>query len=167
MSGEIMAVCRAIHIGAAVGWLGGMLMNMCVVMPAAREQLQAGELMRLHSAVHVRFARLVYASIAALLISGGWMTYSIILMHGHLDLTTVWYGIVFAKHALFFLMVGLAVYILACLLPSIQQAASMDSEEARSRLAALRARQHRLVRLNLWLAGAVLLLSSAAHVCRH
>ncbi|MEW6749397.1 MAG: CopD family protein [Candidatus Latescibacterota bacterium] len=163
-----VAVLRAVHIGAAVVWLGGMYMNMRVVMPVARQHLAPADLLRVHGGVHRRFALVVYASIALLLATGAVMTWISGTTTASAAPAPLWWPVMVAKHGLFLAMGGIAVYILARLAPTLSRLATApEAEEQQARLARLRRRQHRLVQLNLCLAVVMLLASSAAHVLRH
>lgn len=61
------------HLGAGVVWLGGMALVILALRPVAIQQLAPPERLALMSGVLTRFFRMVWLSIALLLISGFWM----------------------------------------------------------------------------------------------
>ena len=61
------------HLGAGVVWLGGMALVILALRPVAIQQLAPPERLALMSGVLTRFFRMVWFSIALLLISGFWM----------------------------------------------------------------------------------------------
>jgi uncharacterized membrane protein len=62
-----------LHLSAGIVWLGGMTVLLVAVRPVAIAQLAPPERLPLMAAVLGRFFALVWASIALLLVSGGWM----------------------------------------------------------------------------------------------
>ena len=70
-----MALALPLHVLAAVTWVGGMLFAYFVLRPAA-ESLAPPERVPLWLAVFRRFFVWVWAAVAVLAVSGGWMFFS-------------------------------------------------------------------------------------------
>lgn len=69
-----MTIAIALHILAAVIWVGGMFFAYVVLRPTAAQQFEAPVRLRLWSAVFGRFFPWVIVSILVLLTTGIWMT---------------------------------------------------------------------------------------------
>jgi len=61
------------HLGAGIVWLGGMALVLWALRPVAIAQLAPPERLKLMTGVLARFFRIVWCTVAVLLISGGWM----------------------------------------------------------------------------------------------
>lgn len=70
-----MALFKLIHLLSVIIWVGGMFFAYVVLRPAALEVLDAPQRLRLWDAVFGRFFGLVWAVVAALLVSGFYMIY--------------------------------------------------------------------------------------------
>ena len=69
----MIELAKYLHIAAAIFWVGGMAFMIFVMRPTATAQLAPPQRLPLIAAAMGRFFRLVWASIAVLLATGGWM----------------------------------------------------------------------------------------------
>ena len=74
---NLMAVAIALHVLAAVYWVGGMLVMLLAVRPAAVELLQPPQRLPLLSGVLQRFFRGVWLALVVLLATGLWMLFTV------------------------------------------------------------------------------------------
>ena len=90
-----MAFALALHLIAAVVWVGGMIFAHAMLRPVAASQLEPAQRLTLWVGVFRRFFPAVFVSIATLLATGYWMVLSFyggfdaVGMHVHL---MIWIG---------------------------------------------------------------------------
>ncbi|KAA0256670.1 hypothetical protein FBQ97_11950 [Acidobacteria bacterium ACD] len=107
-------VLQLVHLFATVAWIGGMIFMKAVLMPAL-SALEAPARGRLMGAIAKRFTLLAWTSVALLLVTGLMKTPS-----GMLAETTTGVGrLLFAKHALFALMIVIGFVITFAVAPKI------------------------------------------------
>jgi len=70
-----MGIALALHLLAAVVWVGGMFFAFVVLRPTAATALEAPDRLRLWSAVLAVFLRWVMGAITVLLLTGYWMLF--------------------------------------------------------------------------------------------
>src|SRR5689334_13281544 len=98
---------NAVHLVAAVVWIGGLAVLVLGMRPAlARAIPDPAERDRIFSVIHLRFRKLAMLAAATLLLSGFMMmtTNALFLGFGHYENT--WSKLLVAKHALFLGMIG-------------------------------------------------------------
>lgn len=153
----LLSVLNWLHLIAIVVWIGGMVTNYLTLLPSARESLDPPVMGRLMGAVMKRSSRLVYISIAVLLVTG------VIMMSlnkeylGPLDLGNLWTVILLVKHVFVAILIILGVYMFEVLAPKLgQMAAKGPSPE----LAKLQKVQMRVGRAGLITALIILLFTA-------
>jgi uncharacterized membrane protein len=72
-----MALAIALHLLAAVLWVGGMFFAWWVLRPVAAGQLEPPARLRLWQGVFRRFFPWVWAAVAVLLVTGFWMLFAV------------------------------------------------------------------------------------------
>lgn len=102
-----MAFALALHLIAAVIWIGGMIFAHVMLRPVAASQLEPPQRLTLWVGVFRRFFPAVFASIATLLATGYWMVLSFyggfefVGMHVHLMIWTGYLMILIFLHVFF------------------------------------------------------------------
>lgn len=74
-----LAIASAIHLLAAIVWVGGMFFAHMALRPAANELLQPAQRLPLMLGVFERFFPWVWASVATLLASGFWIFFGVLM----------------------------------------------------------------------------------------
>ena len=107
-----------IHLIATVAWIGGMFTNFFVYLPALGKVLDPPTMGKLMGIVMKRFKMMVYISIVIFIITGILMGF---VFGGSNDISSgdSWGIILFAKIAVFFIMIVLAVYAFEVLAPKV------------------------------------------------
>ncbi len=72
-----MTFFKMIHLLGVILWIGGMFFSYAVLRPAITETLQKPERMRLWGNVFRRFFKLVWGTVAAILVTGLYMIYQL------------------------------------------------------------------------------------------
>ncbi len=147
-----MAAALSVHLLAAVVWVGGMLMMLSVVRPAAVALIEPPLRLRFFCEMFRRFFALVWLAIGALLVTGFWMAlvpfggFAAVGFHVHMML------------GLGLLMVGLFAFLYWGPYARMKQALQQeDYPQAAATLAVIR----RIVTVNTGLGVAVVLVASA------
>lgn len=113
-----------IHLVATAAWIGGMIANMIIFLPAVRKHLDPGISVKLVGAVMSRFKILVYGCMAVFVLSG----VLLVTMHGTavgpMRVGDPWFLWFFLKLTLFVVMVFLAVYSFEVLAPAVGRVAA-------------------------------------------
>src|SRR3989304_4893030 len=106
----LLSVVNWLHLAATVTWIGAMVTNIAVLMPAARESLEPPVMGRLFGAFMKRFRALVYICIIPLFVTG--VVMMVLNRHylGMLDLGNLWTKLLLVKHVLIGIMVIMVVY---------------------------------------------------------
>jgi uncharacterized membrane protein len=110
MNTIIVSVCHFFHLLATVFWIGGIAMILLVILPGARNSLNAKNMGEVMKEVARRFTPLANASIVVLVITG--------LLIGHLDKgffgfgtwETRWKAVLVLKHLVVAVMVAIHFY---------------------------------------------------------
>ena len=111
-------VLQLVHLFATVAWIGGMIFMKAVLVPAL-SSLEPPSRGRLMSAVAKRFTVLAWTSVVLLAVTGLMKTPSE-LLH---DTTTGVGQLLFTKHLLFLLMIGVGFIITIAVAPKIARLA--------------------------------------------
>ncbi|MDO8578822.1 MAG: hypothetical protein Q7R50_06545 [Dehalococcoidales bacterium] len=153
----LLSIVNWLHLAATVTWLGAMVTNMLVLMPAARETLEPQVMGRFMGSFMKKFRPLVYLSIIALVVTGVIM----MLLNRHylgiLDFGNLWTWLLLVKHIIIIIMVVMVIYAFETLAPKVGKlAAAGPSPE----LAKLQKLQMNIAMAGLLMALSVLLLTS-------
>ncbi len=119
----VLIAIKWIHLMATVAWIGGMLTNFFIYLPVLGKVLEPPTLGKLMGAVMKRFRVMVYISIGLLLITG---ILSGFVLGDSNDFSSgdSWIVILFAKIAVFTVMVILALYAFEILAPKVAKIAA-------------------------------------------
>ncbi|MGZ5551381.1 MAG: DUF2269 family protein [Nitrososphaeraceae archaeon] len=104
------SVINFLHLFATVAWFGAMTTNAFILLPSARETLEAPVAGKLMGAVMRRFRILVYTSIAVLVVTGIGMTRIIENSMKFMQFTNLWSTISSIKHIFVIIVVVLVIY---------------------------------------------------------
>ena len=153
----ILSLVNWLHLAATVTWLGAMVTNIFVLMPAARESLEPPVMGRLFGSFMKRFRPLVYICIITLAVTG--VTMMVLNRHylGALDFGNLWTKLLLVKHVLIIIMVVMVVYAFEVLAPKVGRVAAAGPSPE---LAKLQKLQMRVGAAGLVIALVVLLLTS-------
>ena len=112
------------HLLATVVWIGGIITNLTVVQPSARESLEPPVMGRFMDSFIRRLRPLIYASMAVLAVSGIIM----MLLNRHylglFDFGNLWTQFVLVKHILVLVIIILGVYMLGVIFPKMGRLAA-------------------------------------------
>ncbi len=113
-----------LHLVAVVVWIGAMISNVLVLLPAARKSLEPPVMGRLMGAVMKRSRRLVYASITVLLVTGVLIMFLNKAYLGLFDLGNSWTVFLVVKHVFVAILIILGVYMFEVLAPKLGRLAA-------------------------------------------
>ncbi len=120
----VSIIIKWIHLMATVAWIGGMLTNFVVYLPAIRKVLDPPTTGKLMGAVMKRFRLMVYISIGVFFLSGMIMGF----VHGGADgipsAGDNWLFILTMKIVVFTIMVVTAIYAFEFLAPKVAKIAA-------------------------------------------
>lgn len=136
----LLSVVSWLHLAATVTWIGAMVTNMAVLMPAARETLEPPVMGRLFGAFMKRFRSLVYICIITLFVTGVVMMSLNSHYLGPLDLGNLWTQLLLVKHILIIIMVVMVVYAFEVLSPRVGRVAAAGPSPELARLQKLQMR---------------------------
>ncbi len=154
-----LSLVNWVHLFATASWMGGMIINILVLLPSTREALDAAIAGKFLAAVMRRFRRLVYGSIVLLVFSGIAMSGLNKNYLGIGQFNTPWTQIILVKHVLVVALILLAVYSFEVLAPKVARVAAKGPSRE---LASLQRLQLRMAGLGFVLGLIILLLTGAA-----
>ncbi len=106
----LLSVINWIHLFAVAVWIGGITINLMIVLPSIREALEPALMGKVMGAVMKRFRVWVYISIVLLVVTGfGMMRFNMNYM-GFAQFGNVWSVVSLIKHIVTLIMIILAVY---------------------------------------------------------
>ncbi len=157
MKTVIVSVCHFFHLLATVVWIGGIAMILLVILPGARNSLDAKNMGEVMKEVARRFTPLANASIVVLVITG--------LLIGHVEKgffgfgtwETHWKAVLVLKHLVVAVMVAIHFYRGMVLQPRLARLASQA--DTSFKVADLQKFSLMLVKINLGFGIFILLLS--------
>lgn len=129
----MVVLLKWLHLMATVAWIGGMLINFLVYIPAIGRVLEPPVAGRLMGSVMKRFRLLVYVAMGILLLSGSLMG----IMHSRAASAVPSGGsyvvLLFLKILIFTIMVLLAIYAFEILAPKVARIAASGPSSKLSR----------------------------------
>lgn len=152
----LASVVNFIHLFATVAWLGAMTTNAFILLPSARETLEAPVAGKLMGAVMRRFRILVYTSIAVLVVTGIGMTRIIEKSMKFMQFTNLWSTISSIKHIVMIIVTILVIYSLEGLSKKVSK---LSAKGPSPELVSLRKKQMVFSYLGLVLVLIILLLT--------
>ena len=159
MSGGLvlLSVVNWLHLAATVTWLGAMVTNMLVLMPAAKESLEPPVMGRFMGSFMKKFRPLVYICMITLAITG--IIMMLLNKHylGAFDFGNLWTWLLLVKHVLIIIMVVMVVYAFENLAPRVGKLAAAGPSPQMAQLQKL---QMRIAMAGMVMALFVLLLTS-------
>lgn len=152
-----------LHMLATVVWIGALSALALVVLPAASSSLEPPVFALLLEKVQQRLDPLAWLSLVVLIATGMFQMSSNPNYEGFLAVDNRWAAAILAKHITIGLMVIISAYITWGVLPALRRSTirlqtGLDAPEAEQ----MRAREVRLMRLNLALGVVVLALTALA-----
>ncbi|MFQ6134366.1 MAG: CopD family protein, partial [Nitrososphaerales archaeon] len=154
-----LAIINWLHLLATVVWIGGMAVNILVLMPSVREGLEPSAAGRFMPLVMKRFRILVYASIIVLVATGVSMMLFSRSYLGPLQLDNAWSQVLLVKHIFVAVLILIAVYAFEVLAPKVTRIAAKGPSPE---LAGLQKLQVRLATTGLLVGIVILLLTGIA-----
>ncbi len=147
----LLSIVNWLHLAATITWLGAMVTNMLVLMPAARETLEPPVMGRFMGSFMKKFRPLVYTCIIALVVTGVIM----MLLNRHylgiFDFGNLWTGLLLVKHVLIIIIVVMVIYAFEVLAPKVGKLAAAGPSPEFAKLQKLQ--------MNIAMAGLVMALS--------
>ncbi len=119
-----LAVINWLHLMATVLWIGGMAVNILVLMPSMKEGLEPSAAGKFTPLVMKRFRRLVYSSIIVLVATGVSMMLFSRSYLGPLELGNAWSQVLLVKHIFVTVLIIIAVYAFQVLAPKVARVAA-------------------------------------------
>jgi uncharacterized membrane protein len=158
-----LSIAYWLHMLATILWIGGLAALSLIVLPAARNTLDAKEYAEFLAALQKRLDPLGWFSVVVLLATGMVQMSSNPNYEGFLSIQSLWAGSILIKHILFGMMVLVSGYITWGLLPAMRRLALLRARgENIPEMKTLQKREVLLLRLNLILGVFVLLLTAIA-----
>jgi uncharacterized membrane protein len=160
-----LTIAYWMHILATVIWIGGLSSLAIFVLPAARRSMQPGQYSVFLAALQSRIQQIGWFCLIVLIFTGMFQMISHPNYQGFLVISTPWAEAILIKHLTVAVMLGLSSYITWGLMPALQRMAFMQSVGKPGDpgvLEKLVERETFLLRLNLFLAVIVLLLTAWA-----
>lgn len=120
----IMSAMNWLHLLATVAWIGGIVINMLVLSPAAKESLEPPMMMRLWGAVMKKFRKMVYVCMAVFVGTGIVM---MIMNSGYsssFDFGDTWTLFLVIKHVAVIVLIIMAIYMLQSVFPKLAKLAA-------------------------------------------
>ncbi|MFQ5981301.1 MAG: DUF4149 domain-containing protein [Candidatus Heimdallarchaeota archaeon] len=155
----IMTLVNWLHLLATVVWIGGVIVNVAIVMPSAKEALDPPTMGKLIGTFMKRFRPIIYGCAVVLVITGIPMMTQNTEYEDIGNFENVWTIVMLVKHLLVALMIFVAVYAFETLAP---QAGELAAQGPSTELTAIQKRQMRVGMIGLILGLIVLLLTGAA-----
>jgi uncharacterized membrane protein len=156
-----LTLAYTLHMAATVSWVGGLLFQAAILMPAIQRSLDPAAAARLLETLRRRFDPLAWLSLAVLVATGLTQMGANPNYEGFLAFGNRWAAAILAKHAVIAGMVGLAAYQTWFLYPRLTRLTLVRGGAPEAAAAASR-QQASLGRLNLIFSAAVLALTAIA-----
>jgi uncharacterized membrane protein len=120
----IMSAMNWLHLLATVAWIGGVLINVIVLSPAAKESLEPPMMMRLWGAVMKRFRVIVYVCMAVFIGTGIVMMFMNSAYGDTFDFGDTWTLFLVIKHILVLILIIVGIYMLEGVFPKLKKLAA-------------------------------------------
>jgi uncharacterized membrane protein len=133
MAGAIatLSVLNWFHLTATVLWFGGVLLNIFILSPAARDSLEPPIAGRFMGSYMKRFRVMVYFCLGVLVVTGAIMMVFSPQFTGAMNFNTLWTQMVLVKHILTIILIVIGIYMMEFILPKMGRlAAQGPSPEA-------------------------------------
>jgi uncharacterized membrane protein len=117
----ILSTVNWLHLVATVVWIGGIVTNLIVVLPSAKESLEPPVMGRFMGSFIKRFRWLVYFSMGVLVVTGVIMMLMNDQYLGMLNFGNLWTLVLLVKHILVVILIILAIYLLQVVFPKVGQ----------------------------------------------
>ncbi len=154
-----LAVVNWLHLLATVLWIGGMAVNILVLMPSVKESLEPRIAGGFLASVMKRFRLLVYSSISLLVATGVVIMLFSRSYLGPLQLGNAWSQVLIVKHVFVAVLILLAVYGFEVLAPKVRSVAAQGPSPE---LAGLQKLQMKVATVAFLLGVVILLLTGIA-----
>jgi uncharacterized membrane protein len=155
----ILAIINWLHLLATAVWIGGMSVNILILIPSVREGLEPSAAGKFMPLVMKRFRILVYSSIIVLVATGVSMMLFSRNYLGPLLLDNTWSQVLLVKHIFVAVLIFIAVYAFEVLAPKVARVAAKGPSPE---LLGLQNLQVRLATIGLLVGVIILLLTGIA-----
>lgn len=149
-----LSIMNWLHLIATVAWIGGIITNMFVVVPTARENLEPPVMSRFMGAFTRRLRLIIYISMGILVVTGVFMMIFNKYYLGLFGFGNIWTLFVVIKHILVVILIIMGIYILQFLFPKIGQ---LSTKGPSPQLAELQKRQMLMGMASIGIAALILL----------
>jgi uncharacterized membrane protein len=151
-----------LHMLATVVWIGGLSALVLLVLPAARNALDAASYANLLGAIQRRLDPLGWICLLVLAGTGMFQMSANPNYQGFLEVSSRWAAAILIKHLVFLLMILVSGYLTWGLLPRLQRLALLQARGQPADAGSLLRQEANLLRLNLVLGVIVLALTAVA-----
>jgi uncharacterized membrane protein len=152
-----------LHMVATVAWIGGLVALVILVLPVARQIMDAGNYALFLEQVQRRLDPLGWMSLAVLLATGLFQLSASPNYEGLFKITNRWAVSILIKHILFFGMIGVSAYLTWGILPALRRNALLQAKGVETKDGdKLQKREALLLRINLVLGILILGLTALA-----
>jgi len=162
-----LTIAYWLHMLATVVWIGSLFTLSFLILPVARQSLEAKDLATLISKIQKRFNPIAWFSLLLLLASGMVQLSANPNYKGFLVVEDRWSSVILFKHILFFITILVSAYMTWFLLPKIRRMAIMRKnikadDEIATQKYSLEKQETILLNINLILAIIILALTAIA-----
>lgn len=161
----VLTLAYWLHMMATVIWIGGLGALFLLVIPAARETLEAHEYTVLLGKIQKRLDPVGWFSLVLLTVTGMVQLGANPVYKGFLAIDDRWATAILVKHILFIALILLSAYMTWILLPSIRRLAltsTLEGNGSKDSQDSLRKREIFVMRISLILGVLILLLTAIA-----
>jgi uncharacterized membrane protein len=120
----ILSAMNWLHLLATVVWIGGIVINVMVISPAAKESLEPPMMMRLWGSLMKRFRKMVYVSMGIFIATGIVMMMMNSAYASTFDFGDTWTLVLVLKHIFVLILIGMAIYMLEFVFPRMKKLAA-------------------------------------------
>ncbi len=156
-----------LHMLATVVWIGGLAALSLIVLPSARQVLDASAYSKLLTQLQKRIQQVGWFSLAVLIVTGMFQMSSSPAYEGFLAIGNNWAMAILTKHLVIGVMILVSAYITWGIVPGLNRVALMQAagrSVPAGQAERLRQREVWMLRVNLALSFLVLLLTAWARV---
>jgi uncharacterized membrane protein len=120
----ILSAMNWLHLLATVVWIGGVVVNVMILSPAAKESLEPPMMMRLWGAIMKRFRVLVYISMGIFIATGIVMMFMNSGYGDSFDFGDTWTLVLVLKHIFVLILIIVGIYMLEGVFPKLARLAA-------------------------------------------
>jgi uncharacterized membrane protein len=126
----ILSAMNWLHLLATVAWIGGIVINVFILSPAAKESLEPPMMMRLWGGIMKRFKKMVYVCMAVFIGTGIVMMFMNSAYGDSFDFGDTWTLFLVIKHVLVLVLIIMGIYMFQGVFPKLKKLAAKGPSPA-------------------------------------